>query len=179
MLYPIEHPVPRPSKLPDEGPLLETSKILSYFSGRSKPNLLRRFLRSLYLHWQLLFMIKYHVVRCCQVLRSPRTSTTVMPGTFLEVDAPTDWPSDTHLTIEPRPDSASCRPFKSSHAWHQPTILASVGRKIRPVNSYSEPIVIKKIDQICPSTSSPLVHPPLLRSRHHPRNTPITQNNSH
>ena len=45
------------TKLPDEGPLLETSKILSYFSGRSKPNLLRRYLRSLYLHWQLLFMI--------------------------------------------------------------------------------------------------------------------------
>ena len=31
------------TKLPDEGPLLETSKILSYFSGRSKPNLLRRY----------------------------------------------------------------------------------------------------------------------------------------
>ena len=31
-------------------------KILSYFSGRSIPNLLRRYLRSLYLHWQLLFM---------------------------------------------------------------------------------------------------------------------------
>ena len=29
-----------PTKLPNEGPLLETSKILSYFSGRSKPNLL-------------------------------------------------------------------------------------------------------------------------------------------
>ena len=42
------------TKLPDEGPLLETSKILSYFSGRSIPNLLRRYLRSLYLHWQLL-----------------------------------------------------------------------------------------------------------------------------
>ena len=45
------------TKLPDEGPSLETSKILSYFSGRSIPNLLRRYLRSLYLHWQLLFMI--------------------------------------------------------------------------------------------------------------------------
>ena len=44
------------TKLPDEGPLLETSKILTYFSGRSKPNLLRRYLRSLYLHWQLLYM---------------------------------------------------------------------------------------------------------------------------
>ena len=44
------------TKLPDEGPLLETSKILSYFSGRSIPNLLRRYLRSLYLHWQLLFI---------------------------------------------------------------------------------------------------------------------------
>ena len=44
------------TKLPDEGPSLETSKILSYFSGRSIPNLLRRYLRSLYLHWQLLFM---------------------------------------------------------------------------------------------------------------------------
>ena len=31
------------TKLPNEGPLLETSKILSYFSGRSKPNLLRRY----------------------------------------------------------------------------------------------------------------------------------------
>ena len=36
------------TKLPDEGPLLETSKILSYFSGRSKPNLLRRYLVSSY-----------------------------------------------------------------------------------------------------------------------------------
>ena len=48
--------------LPDEGPLLETSKILSYFSGRSIPNLLRRYLRSLYLHWQLLFMIISQIV---------------------------------------------------------------------------------------------------------------------
>ena len=39
------------TKLPDEGPSLETSKILSYFSGRSIPNLLRRYLRSLYLNW--------------------------------------------------------------------------------------------------------------------------------
>ena len=31
------------TKLPDEGPLLETSKILSYFSGRGIPNLLRRY----------------------------------------------------------------------------------------------------------------------------------------
>ena len=44
------------TKLPDQGSSLETSKILSYFSGRSKPNLLRRYLRSLYLHWQLLLM---------------------------------------------------------------------------------------------------------------------------
>ena len=30
------------NKFPDEGPSLETSNILSYFSGRSIPNLLRR-----------------------------------------------------------------------------------------------------------------------------------------
>ena len=47
------------TKLPDEGPLLETWKILSYFSGRSIPNLLRRYLKSLYLHWQLLFIIHF------------------------------------------------------------------------------------------------------------------------
>ena len=44
----------------DEEPSLETSKILSYFSGRSTPNLLRRYLRSLYLHWQLLFIHFIH-----------------------------------------------------------------------------------------------------------------------
>ena len=96
-------------------------------------------------------------------MRAPPTSTTVWPGTFLEVDAPTNLPSDTHLAIEPRPDSASCRPFKSSHAWPQPTILASVGGKIRLVNSSSEPIVIIKNDHICQAR---------LVAVHVPANTP-------
>ena len=40
--------VNKDTKLPDEGPSLETSKILSYFSGRSIPNLLRRYVSNLY-----------------------------------------------------------------------------------------------------------------------------------
>ncbi len=37
-------------------------------------------------------------------LRSPSTSTTVWPGSFLELEVPTNFPSDTQLAIEPRTD---------------------------------------------------------------------------
>ncbi len=92
---------------------------------------------------------KYHAVRCCQLLRAPSTSTTVWPGSFLELDVPPDFPSDAQLAIEPRTDSASCRSVKSTHTWPQPAILNSVAGKLRLVNSSAEPIFIKKNDHIC------------------------------
>ncbi|CAB4012996.1 Hypothetical predicted protein [Paramuricea clavata] len=92
---------------------------------------------------------KYHVVRYCHVLRAPPTNTTIWPGGFLEVDIPIDFPPDTQLAVEPRVDSTSCQSIKSSHAWPQPGILESVGRKLRLVNCSTEPIFIKKNDHIC------------------------------
>ena len=92
---------------------------------------------------------KYHVVRYCHVLRAPPTNTTIWPGGFLEVDIPIDFPPDTQLAVEPRVDSTSCQSIKSSHAWPQPGILESVGRKLRLVYCSTEPIFIKKNDHIC------------------------------
>lgn len=58
---------------------------------------------------------KYHAVRCCHVLRAPPVNTTIWPGGFLEIEVPTDVPSDAQLAVEPRVDSSSCRSVKSSH----------------------------------------------------------------
>jgi hypothetical protein len=66
-----------------------------------------------------------------------------------EVYIPIDFPPDTQLAVEPRVDSTSCQSIKSSHAWPQPGILESVGRKLRLVNHSTEPIFIKKNDHIC------------------------------
>ena len=66
-----------------------------------------------------------------------------------EVYIPIDFPPDTQLAVEPRVDSTSCQSIKSSHAWPQPGILESVGRKLRLVNCSTEPIFIKKNDHIC------------------------------
>ena len=87
-------------------------------------------------------------MRSCHVLCAPPTNTTIWPGGFLEVEVPTDFPSDTQLAIEPRVDSSSCRLVKSSHAWPQPNILHTVGGKLRLVNPSDEPILIKKNDHL-------------------------------
>lgn len=92
---------------------------------------------------------KYHAVRFCHLLRAPPTTTTIWPGGYLEIDLPTDVPSDTPLAVEPRTDSLSCRSVKSAHAWPQPRIFETVGHKLRLVNNFNEPILIKKNDHLC------------------------------
>ena len=89
---------------------------------------------------------KYHAIRSCHVLRAPPTNTTIRPGGFLDIEVPTDFPSNTQLAIEPRVHSSSCRLVKS---WPQPNILDTVGGKLRLVNPSDEPILIKKNDHLC------------------------------
>lgn len=92
---------------------------------------------------------KFHAIRCCHLLRAPPTNTTIWPGGYLEIDLPTEIPSDTQLAVEPRVDSSSCRSVKSAHAWPQPIILETVGSKLRLVNTSDKPILINKNDHLC------------------------------
>ena len=105
----------------------------------------------------------HHAVRCCQLLRAPPTSTTIWPGSFLELDAPSDFPPDAQLAVEPRTDSSSCRSVKSTLTGPQPSILNAVAGKLRLLNSSPEPILVKKNDHICQARLvTEALHPHLL-----------------
>ena len=91
----------------------------------------------------------HHAVRACHLLRAPCANTTVWPGEFLEVDAPSEFLKDSPLAIEPRTDSVSSNHCKPSHAWPQPVIVQAVGGKLRLLNDTDEPLLIRKNDHFC------------------------------
>ena len=83
----------------------------------------------------------HHAVRACHLLRAPCANTTVWPGEFLEVDAPSEFLKDSPLAIEPRTDSVSSNHRKPTHAWPQPVIVQAVGGKLRLLNDTDELLV--------------------------------------
>ena len=70
-------------------------------------------------------------VRCAVVLWVHPTSTTILPGTFVEVAFPDDAPDDNDHALEPRSDTPSARPAKISLLWTQAAIVSSFAGKIR------------------------------------------------
>lgn len=78
------------------------------------------------------------------VLRAPATSTTVWPGEYLEVQLPSDIPSDSLHALEPRNDASTVRLTQTSQLWPSPDIVSSIAGKIRIPNLSSEPILLKR-----------------------------------
>ena len=91
----------------------------------------------------------HYAVRACHLLRAPNTNTTVWPGEFIEIDAPSELLTDATLAIEPRIDSVSSSHLKPTHTWPQLDIVQSIGGKLRLLNSTEEPLLVRKNDQLC------------------------------
>ena len=83
------------------------------------------------------------------VLRSSPTSTTILPGEFLELGLPSDAPPDSVYALEPRTDSPSVRKLTASQLWPQPTMVSSVVGKIRIPNLTPEPHFLKRNEHFC------------------------------
>ena len=81
--------------------------------------------------------------------RAPNTNTTVWPGEFIEIDAPSELLTDATLAIEPRIDSVSSSHLKPTHTWPQPDIVQSIGGKLRLLNNTEEPLLVRKNDHLC------------------------------
>lgn len=93
-----------------------------------------------------------HVVRRAQahVLRAPSHTTTLWPGDFLEVPIPVDkFPDDDTFALEPRADSTTIQPIDSSTPWPSPSIIQSVGGKVRIPNLTSSPLIVKRNVHFC------------------------------
>ncbi|XP_068752665.1 uncharacterized protein [Montipora capricornis] len=93
--------------------------------------------------------LTHYAVRACHLLRAPNTNTTVWPGEFLEIDAPSVLLKDATLAVEPRMDSVSSSHLKPAHTWPQPDIVQSIGGKLRLLNNTEEPLLIRKNDHLC------------------------------
>ena len=91
----------------------------------------------------------HYAVRACHLLRAPNTNTTVWPGEFIEIDAPSGLLTDATLAIEPRIDSVSSSHLKPTHTWPQPDIVQSIGGKLRLLNNTEEPLLVRKNDHLC------------------------------
>ena len=91
----------------------------------------------------------HYAVRACHLLRAPNTNTTVWPGEFIEIDAPSELLTDATLAIEPRIDSVSSSHLKPTHTWPQTDIVQSIGGKLRLLNSTEEPLLVRKNDHLC------------------------------
>ena len=83
------------------------------------------------------------------IIRSPKSSTTVWPGEFVEVQLPKEC-NDEEYAIEPRTDSrinSKCTTL--SDIWPPPFITHSIDNTIRIPNLSDSPIVLSKNDQFC------------------------------
>lgn len=91
----------------------------------------------------------HYAVRTCRLLRAPSTNTTVWPGEFLEIDAPSELLKDSKHAIEPRTDSVSSSHLKPTRTWPHPDIVQSIGGKLRLLNNTEEPLLVRKNDHLC------------------------------
>ena len=101
----------------------------------------------------------HYAVRACHLLRSPNTNTTIWPGEFLEIDAPSDLLKDATLAIEPRTDSVSSCHLKPTHTWPPPDIVQSIGDTLRLLNNTEEPLLVRKNDHLCQARLTVLESP--------------------
>lgn len=93
---------------------------------------------------------KYSSARRVQahIIRAPKSSTTVWPGEFVEVQLPKEC-GDDEYAIEPRTDSRINSKCTSSDIWPAPFITHSIDNTIRIPNLSDSPIVLSKNDQFC------------------------------
>jgi hypothetical protein len=83
------------------------------------------------------------------VLRAPSVSTTIWPGEFVEIELPSDVPTDGEYALEPRMDAPSVRRATTSQLWPRPQIISSVAGKIRIPNLTAEPQSLKRNEHFC------------------------------
>ena len=95
-----------------------------------------------------------HAVRyiSSHILRTT-ASTTVLPGEFLEVDAPSCLPGDMLYAIEPRADT------KHALSWPAPDMIHSVEGKLRIPNHSKEPLHFKRNEHLAQAIE--VFEPPL------------------
>ncbi|KAK3716560.1 hypothetical protein QZH41_006392 [Actinostola sp. cb2023] len=67
----------------------------------------------------------------------------------MEIQLPSDAPPDSEYALEPRSDAPSVRRSNDSDIWPQPSIIASVGGKIRIPNLSTEPHCLKRNEHFC------------------------------
>ena len=80
----------------------------------------------------------------CQLLRVEK-NTTVWPGEFIEMTVPSTIPDDMYA-VEPRSDNN----IKSSLSlWPPPSVVCSVGNKVRVKNDTDDPIIVNKNSHVC------------------------------
>jgi hypothetical protein len=88
---------------------------------------------------------EYHSVRrVSHIIRAPAQTSTIWPGEYLEVDAPSDF--DNTVAIEP---TTSIQPLVHETTWPSPGVVTSVARRIRIPNNTDSPVVVKKNAHIC------------------------------
>lgn len=77
------------------------------------------------------------------VLRASGESSVTWPGSYLEIDLPSDVQPDETITVEPK--------FGSSleYQWPAPQVVEAVCGKIRLLNATENPIHIRKHDHVC------------------------------
>ena len=87
-----------------------------------------------------------HKIRLTHVVRAPPENTTVWPGEFIEVSLPETYP-DSEYALEPRYDTS----VAPSHGemWPHPTVVHSIGGKVRIPNLTTEPLTVKRNTHFC------------------------------
>ena len=83
------------------------------------------------------------------VLRAPQIATTVWPAEYIELDIPSAIGEDVTLAVEPRIDSPVTHPNKEAKVWPPPTVIRSVGTKVRIMNFSDEPKILKRHEHFC------------------------------
>ena len=93
-----------------------------------------------------------HSVRRMQahVLRGPTQTTTIWPGEYIELPLPdTMFPNDDSFAIEPRSDCAKSPSHNPEIMWPTPSLITSVGGKIRIPNLTEDPVIIQRNSHFC------------------------------
>ena len=105
------------------------------------------------------------------ILRAPSTQS-VLPGDFIEITAPPDFPHDFDWALEPRFDSNINKHSDPYDAWPPAQEVTSVAGSIRIANSTSSPITIRKHDQFCKITEISEIQDPPVQLNHPTSCTP-------
>ena len=74
------------------------------------------------------------------MIRASESSQVTWPGSFVELDTPSDVDPEASFAVEPK-----CK----HNSWLSPQLVDAVGGKIRIVNTTTEPVATQRHEHVC------------------------------